>query len=199
MDDFVSLAELAAELGLDRSHTRDCVRRSGIRPRKVRSPGSVMGHTLVITHEEADHIRAAQRRGGDVRSSDWKPGCFFVVRLVPELDSCRVKLGFAHDVRARLGYLRLAAPTAALVRCWPCKQSWVGTVIDCLTAVGCSRISADVFQCDDVDRLVRRAAELFAHFPPPDRQLPVTVHVTQTRDAICDTWCGPTLRGNTDR
>src|SRR5262245_16954045 len=200
MDDFVSLAELAAELGLDRSHTRDCVRKSGIRPRKVRSPGTVPRYTLVLTHEEADSIRARLRCcAGDDLPPDCGPGCFFVVRLVPELDPRRIKLGFARDLRARLGYLRIAAPTAALVKCWPCKKTWVETVVDCLTAVGCSPISADVFECADVDALVRAAAQLFSVLPPiqqdlhllsPRRTKGVTVH---------DDWEGPVFRGTANR
>ncbi|HJZ91604.1 MAG TPA: hypothetical protein VKE40_12085 [Gemmataceae bacterium] len=194
MDDFVSLAELAAELGLDRSHTRDCVRRSGIRPRKIRCPGSVTRYTLVLTHEEAECIRAAQCRGSDDSTPDCGPGCFVVVRLVPDLDPRRIKVGFAHDVRARLAYLQMAAPTAALVKCWPCKQSWVGTVIDCVIAVGCTRISADVFECDDVNALVQRAGQLFSLLPTPRQDLPLSFPHFTMRDAVCDHPYGPGRR-----
>jgi hypothetical protein len=93
----------------------------------------------------------------------------------------------------------MAAPTAVLVMCWPCKQSWEGTVIDCLTAVGCSRISADVFEFDDVEALVQRAAELFSFLPPPQNVLPLpSIRCKTRRGTVCDDWDGPKLRVNKD-
>jgi hypothetical protein len=97
-----------------------------------------------------------------------------VIRLVPELDPRRVKLGFADEVNSRLTQHRTAAPTAVVIKTWPCKRSWEGTVMDCLSSYSCKLILNEVFECDDVDDLLRRGDALFALLPPPERRPPLS-------------------------
>jgi hypothetical protein len=94
-------------------------------------------------------------------------GVFYVIRLVPELDPRRLKLGFADDLQSRLGQHRTVAPTAAVIKSWPCKRAWEKTVMDCLTGANCRLILNEVFECDDVDDLIRCADNLFALLPDP--------------------------------
>src|SRR5262245_42566690 len=134
MEDYITLVQLAAELGLDRTHTRECMLQSGIRPRKVWL-SRTNRLSLVLTHEEAERIRARQR-GEACCEPNGKAdglGVFFVIGLVPDLDPNRVKVGFAYDVSARLSHLRTGAPTAVLLRSWSCKPAWQGAVLDGLT------------------------------------------------------------------
>src|SRR6516162_7596309 len=58
MEEFISLKQLAMELGMDRSNTRKYVLKSGIRPHKRRTPDSGRQLTLALTVEEATQIRA---------------------------------------------------------------------------------------------------------------------------------------------
>ena len=69
MEEFVSLKQLAAELGLDRSNTRKYVLKSGVRPHKRRTPDSGSQLTLALTMEEADRIRAKRRDEGFLGAS----------------------------------------------------------------------------------------------------------------------------------
>lgn len=178
MEEFVSLKQLATELGLDRSNTRKYVLKSGIRPHKRRTPDSGSQLTLALTLEEADRIRAKRREEGFLGASKAvakEVGYFYVIRLVPELDPRRVKLGFADDVAIRLAQHRTAAPTAVLVKYWPCKRSWEGTAIDCLAA-GCRLILNEVYECEDVDRLLVRGDQFFGLLHAPEEKMQLSEH-----------------------
>lgn len=179
MEEFVSLKQLAGELGLDRSNTRKYVLKSGVRPHKRRTPDSGSQLTLALTMEEAERIRAKRREEGflgSVKAVSKEAGFFYVIRLVPELDPQRIKLGFADDVGTRLAQHRTAAPTAVIVKCWPCKRSWEGTVIDCLSGVRCRLILNEVFECEDVDALVARGDQFFGLLPTPDERSQLSEH-----------------------
>jgi hypothetical protein len=178
VEEFISLKQLAAELGLDRSNARKYVLKSGVRPHKRRRPDSGSQLTLALTVEEADRIRAKRQEEGflDASKAVTKEfGYFYVIRLVPELDPRRVKLGFADDVGSRLAQHRTAAPTAALVKQWPCKRAWEVTVIDCLAA-GCRLILNEVYECEDITGLLARADQFFGLLPAPAEKMQLSEH-----------------------
>ena len=173
-DEFISLKQLADELEMDRSHARRYVLRLGIQPHKRRTPDSQNQLTLAVDTQEAELIRAKRREEGFIGST--KPiardaGVFYVIRLVPELDPRRVKLGFADDLNYRHSQHRTAAPTAIVVKSWPCKRAWEGTVMDCLTGSACRLILNEVFECEDVDSLIARGDQLFALLPDPGNRV----------------------------
>lgn len=173
MEEFISLKQLAKELELDRSNIRKYVLKSGIRPHKRRTPDSGGQLTLALTVEEATRIRAKRQEEGffgSMKLVSKETGFFYVIRLVPELDPRRIKLGFAEDVAVRLAQHKTAAPTAVLVKCWPCKRSWEGTAIDCLASSGCRLILNEVFECEDVEALIARGDQFFKLLPAPDQR-----------------------------
>jgi hypothetical protein len=91
-------------------------------------------------------------------------GVFYLIQLVPELDSRRIKLGFADDITSRLSQHQTAAPTAKLVKTWACKRTWEHTVIDCLS-INCSLILNEVYECEDIPLLIEKADQLFNLLP----------------------------------
>ncbi len=169
-DQLVPLRLLARELRVDRSHFRRYVLRLGITPQRRHTPDSGKKLVVTVTAEEADRIRAARREQGyDLQTgeADETVGVFYVVQLVPELDPNRVKLGFADDADTRLAQHRTAAPTARLLKTWPCKRSWEFTVIDALSTAGCKLILNEVYECCDLARLLAHGDQLFALLPDP--------------------------------
>jgi hypothetical protein len=177
-DDFVSLKQLAVEFSMDRSHMRKYVLKSGIQPHRRRTPDSGSQQTLALTPVEAESIRSKRREEGFLGSHKLAAkefGVFYLIQLVPELDPRRIKLGFADDIATRMGQHKTAAPTAALVKCWPCKRSWESTVIDCLS-VECKLILSEVYECDDVTGLVDKADRLFALLPDPDQRAELSAY-----------------------
>lgn len=170
-DDFVSLKLLAAELGLDRSNIRKYALKIGVKPHRRRTADSGGQLTLAVSSAEAEFIRTKRREQGFLESSrpvSAEVGVFYIIQLIPDLDPCRLKFGFADDIRARLDQHRTSAPTAAVVKTWPCRRAWEGTVIDCLAAAGCKLILNEVYECGDVTAIVGRADAIFALLPAPD-------------------------------
>ena len=167
---YISLKQLAEELGMDRSHCRRYVLKLGVEPQKHRTEDSGNQLALTVTAEEAEMIRQRRSEGGFLDST--KPvesnvGVFYIIQLVPELDPKRIKFGFADDAASRLGQHRTSAPTATVLKTWPCRRSWEGTIIDALSSFGCNLIMNEVFECSDLDTLTAKADELFSLLPDP--------------------------------
>lgn len=91
-------------------------------------------------------------------------GLFYVIQLFPDVAPGRVKLGFTTNIAGRLAAHRTTCPGAAVLRVWPCRKDWEAMAITC-AGQGCRRLSAEVFDCEDADRLVARAGEFFAIMP----------------------------------
>lgn len=174
--EYVSLKQLAEEIGMDRSHARRYVLRLGITPHKRRTADSQNQLALAVDQSEAELIRQTRRAEGFI--GDSKPiakdvGEFYIIRLVPELDHRRIKMGVADDLAARLSQHRTAAPTAQVVSSWPCNRSWENTVMDCLGGHKCRLILNEFFECDDIDGLLDIANQLFQILPDPAQKTPL--------------------------
>lgn len=184
-EEFVLLKTLADEFGLDRSNIRKYVKKIGVEPHYRRTPESKGQRTLAVTATEADLIRTRRREQGFLDASRpvvTEVGVFYIIQLVPELDSNRLKFGFADDVQTRLPQHRTSAPTAKVVKTWPCRRSWEGTVIDCLSAAGCRLILNEAYECDDLAAVVHRADAIFALLPAPDKRPSLSDHSPYSPD-----------------
>ena len=167
---FVYLRDIGEEFGLDGSNMRKWAIRCGVTPHKRRAPGRGNQSVLAVTEEEAVFLRlerASQGFGKNAVITEREVGVFYIIRLIPELDPNRIKFGFADDAVGRLTQHRTAAPTASIVKTWPCKRTWESAVIDCLSIPGCELIANEVFDCQDIDGLVEKADRLFALLPGP--------------------------------
>jgi hypothetical protein len=174
IDEFVSIKDLARRLGMDRSHARRYVLKLGYAFHKRRTADSGNQLTLCVTRAEADQIVSERAEKGFLEStvvavSD--VGLFYAIQLVPDLDPKRLKLGFAEDLEQRLSQHRTAAPTARVLRAWPCKRSWELTAIDALTHVNCRLILNEVFECDAPEALVERGDAFFSMLPQPNMRV----------------------------
>ena len=172
-DEFVSLKLLAPELGLDRSNMRKYALKVGVKPHKRRTPDSAGQLTLAVTAAEAEFLRTKRREQGFLEASrpvSPEVGSFYIIQLVPDLDPHRLKFGFADAIQCRLAQHRTSAPTAQVVKTWPCRRAWEGTVIDGLTAGACRLILNEVYECDDLATVVERGDAIFALLPPPDKR-----------------------------
>jgi len=175
-DEFVSIKDLAKRLGMDRSHARRYVLRLGYTFHKRRTQDSGSQLTLCVTCAEADQIVTQRADRGFIAStivavSD--VGVFYVIQLVPDLDPKRLKLGFAESLEQRLSQHRTAAPTARVLRAWPCKRTWELTAMDALTRADCRLILNEVFECDDPDLLLKRGDAFFSLLPEPEARAPL--------------------------
>ena len=157
-DEYISLKQLAGELGMDRSHARRYVLNLGVTPAKRRTPESGGQLTLTVSAQEAEFIRHTRGEQGFLDSQKAvtsEAGFFYAIQLVPELSPGRVKLGFADGVELRLAQHRTSAPTARLLRSWPCRRAWERTAIDALSAIGGVLVLNEVFEFQDIDEVLR--------------------------------------------
>ncbi len=195
-EEYVSLKDLASELGLDRSNMRKYVMKAGIQPHKRRTPDSGSQLTLVVTPDEADFVRQKRQDEGygtDTAVTVSDCGVFYVIQLVPELDPQRLKLGFAENLANRLSQHRTVAPTATLLKSWPCKRSWETTVMDALTVNHCRLILNEVFECDSYEELLSFADTLFSLLPDPEAKPRVSQHSPHVTPAHRDMARSPRL------
>ena len=178
-EDFVSLKELAETLGLDRSNTRKYVLKLGIKPHKRRTPNSKNQLSLAVTTEEAQRVireRETQGFTSSARIVESDTGVFYVIQLVPELDPKRIKLGFALDLKERLAQHKTSAPTATVLKAWPCRRAWELTAMDSISSANCRLILNEVFECDDLEALLQRGDQFFAVLPEPGKKRDLSDH-----------------------
>jgi len=169
MDEHITLRKLSEELPMNRSHLRKYILSKGISPVKIRTPESGNQLTLAITNGEAEFIRESREKGGFTYAApvDNNGGHFYLIQIVPDLDADRIKLGFETDVIARLEGHRTAAPTAELVKSWPCKRCWEKAAIDCAIQDSCELIGGEVYTCSNIDAMVERIDAFFDIMPSP--------------------------------
>ena len=169
MPGFVTIGNLAAELGIEKSNLRKYVIKNGFKPIPVR-PFESRGQAVhALTEEDADAIRDLRHREGYNGSipthSSNGDGYFYIVQVVPDVDPCRIKVGFAADVNSRLSAHRCVSPTACVLKSWPCKRSWETAAIASATRTGCRWIANEVFHAEVVEQIVKQADDFFAVMP----------------------------------
>jgi hypothetical protein len=172
---YVPLAELASAFGLDKSNTRKYALKAGFMFTRVRTPGTRGQLTLALPSDDADRLLERRQDEGYAIGGRTNPavalaiaderGCFYVIQVVPDLAPNRVKLGFAGDVESRLSAHRTVAPTARLVKAWPCRRAWEAAAIASITRSGSKLLGGEVYDCDDLATLVTRVEAFFALMP----------------------------------
>ena len=168
MPDYMTLRELADELGIHHSVLRKYIVKNSISTISVRPRGGHGQQAHALTLDDAKTVRALREQQGFGTagpSMDTGPGLFYLVQVVPDLDSHRIKLGFTCDMEARLGTYRCVSPTADLVKSWPCNRAWEVAAIASITRLGCRLIANEVFQCDYLDQVIKQGDEFFALMP----------------------------------
>ena len=167
--EYVTLKELAAELGLDKSNVRKYVLRQGFVPVSIRTGDSANQATLALTPEDAEAVRALRIKQGFAATFraplENGNGFFYVIQVVPDLDPLRVKLGWTSNTSSRLDAHRTAAPTAQLVKEWPCRKAWEIAAIHSVVRTDCTNIGNEVYRCGDLDALVERCEAFFDLMP----------------------------------
>jgi len=173
--ELVPLAEIAKRLGLDRSNARRWLLKNGFRFLRIRTPETKGQLTLAMPEQDvqaAIELRkrlgfsVGRQRGAAITSQDAENGgCFYVIQLVPEFEPNRIKLGFSTNIDKRLASYRTIAPTARLVKTWPCRFSWEQAAMACAVGDQCKRIGAEVYDCTDLDSVIARLDQFFHLMP----------------------------------
>ena len=167
MSDYVTVKDLAAELGMDRSGLRKYIIKSGFSLITIRGDTGAKNQSLIaLALEDAEGVRALRASQGfsktmraPIENGD---GFFYAIQVVPDLDPLRIKLGWTYNVSDRLSAHQTAAPTAVLLRSWPCRKVWEYAAMHSVTRIGCKHIGNEVYRCENIDDLLDRGDTFFA-------------------------------------
>jgi hypothetical protein len=147
MPELLKIAEIAKRLGVDLTTVRRLIAKESDVLRLTLHRGK--GDTLLLSKDDAEKLIASYeaRRGPIAENGESgadakydRYGYFYLIQLVPEALPNRVKIGFADSVEKRLAEHRTAAPTAKLLKSWPCKRSWDYAAMDSITRDGCKLV-----------------------------------------------------------
>ena len=180
MAEMVGIPEIAKRLKMDSSNVRRLIARESDNLGLELHRGK--GDKLLLSRDDADRLIASyeSRRGtverdGEDSSKYDRFGFFYLIQLVPEALPNRVKIGFADDVEKRLTEHRTAAPTARLLKAWPCKRSWDYAAMDSISREGCKLVLNEVYE-GALDGFIARGDVFFAVMPNPDIERELSEH-----------------------
>ncbi len=180
MADMVGLAEIAKRLSVSDRTVRRLIASESEALKLQLTRGK--GDKVFLSRDDAEKLIASYeaRRGPVTASGDEavgfdRYGYFYLIQLIPEALPNRVKIGFADNVDTRLAEHRTAAPTAKLVKSWPCKRSWDHAAMDSITREGCKLVSNEVFE-GLLEGFLSRAEQFFSVMPNPDSEVELSEH-----------------------
>jgi hypothetical protein len=174
MAEMVGIAEIAKRLSLDGTTVRRFIARENESLKLELLRGK--GDRLLLSRTDADRLIAAYeaRRGPVAEVEEGSPtddrfGFFYLIQLVPEALPNRVKIGFADNADKRLNEHRTAAPTAKILKSWPCKRSWDYAAMASITREGCKLVLNEVYE-GEVEGFIERGNQFFAVMPTPNSE-----------------------------
>ncbi len=180
MGEKLPLAEIAKRLNLDTSSVRRLIARESEALKLQLFRGK--SDKIFLSKEDAEKLIASYQAGRGVSTLSGpddvkydRYGYFYLIQLVPEALPNRVKIGFADNVEKRLEEHRTAAPTAKLLKAWPCKRSWDYAAMDSISRDGCKLVLNEVYE-GDLQGFIERAEQFFAVMPNPDSEKELSQH-----------------------
>ncbi len=178
MEDRVKFTEIAKRLDIDRSTVLRVVKRVsselGIEPIKGKQNVLFLSRAdaeTLISYYESQYNRS----GENIESSPSRFGFFYIIQLVPEAIPNRVKIGYTDNLEHRLSEHRTAAPTAKLLKSWPCKRSWDYAAMDCTTKEGCELVLNEVYE-GEIQGFIDRADKFFELMPDDSNKPNLSKH-----------------------
>jgi hypothetical protein len=176
-ENLISIIEFAETNGLRRQTVFKVLKRLGIEPTKARGDNRNRGQTIsYITEHDARKVLEAfttSRNTRDERDGEmaefldaalYDIGVFYLLRLEPEHDPNRFKVGFANNLNERLRQHRCSAPYTQVVKTWPCRRLWEKTAIECVTE-GSERLHTEVFRAQSLETVEAKCAQFFSIMP----------------------------------
>lgn len=172
-DGFVLLVDLANEFGIDRSSARKWVIQNGVEFIKVRG-GKENGYQpmIAVSNEDAETLRELRGSYGSphLTPNSEGNGQFYIIQTIPDIFPNRIKFGFTTNVESRLKSYLTITPTASVLQTWYCKPEWERAAIDSISRIGCTPVGVEVFDCGDIDELLKRSDAFFALMPSTDEE-----------------------------
>ena len=176
-ENLISVKEFAEANGLLRQTVFKVLKRLDVEPSKSRGGSQNRGQTIAyITEHDAHRVLEALASSRNFQSEQedeeadlpdavlYDIGVFYLLRLEPDHDPNRFKVGFASNLNERLRQHRCSAPFVQVVKTWPCRRLWEKTAIECVTD-GCERLHTEVFRAQSLEMVEAKCAQFFALMP----------------------------------
>jgi hypothetical protein len=171
-EDRIAIVDLADELQVRKQRLFKVLKRLGITATQRRDSGRRGQNVAVINATDAAAIRTELGRLAPVGPQDGTTvpvflddvGFFYLIRLEPNHDPGRFKVGFTTELDGRLQKHRCSAPFAEYMKTWPCRRVWERAAIDCATD-GCEKLHTEVFRTTALDKVATRADTFFSVMP----------------------------------
>ena len=180
MSELIGFAEIAKRLNLEVTAVRRLVARKSEELQLTLHRGK--GLKLFLNREDVDKLIADYEAKRGPLSSTLeeeakfdRAGSFYIIQLIPEALPNRVKVGYADNVDQRLNEHHTAAPTARLLKSWPCKRSWDYAAMDSITREDCKLVLNEVYE-GEIDGFVKRGDAFFALMPNPNNEKELSQH-----------------------
>jgi hypothetical protein len=172
MDERIAIVDLADELQVRKQRLFKLLGRLGIQPTQRRDSERRGQNVAVISAADAAALRKELARlssadsPGGVESPVFLDdvGFFYLIRLEPNHDPGRFKVGFTTELDGRLQKHRCSAPFAEYMKTWPCRRVWERAAIDCATD-DCEKLHTEVFRTASLDQVTARADTFFSVMP----------------------------------
>ena len=172
----IAIVDLADDLQVRKQRIFKILPRLGVRPTQRREASRGNQNVATVSQTEAVAIRAEIEKTAASSSSDGSRlgspaafysddiGFFYLMRLEPELDEGRFKVGFTMDLDGRFQKHRCSAPFVQYIDTWPCKRVWERAAIDCTTN-GCEQLHTEVFRAPSLEQVTTQAQSFFQMMP----------------------------------
>lgn len=172
----IAIVDLADDLQVRKQRIFKILPRLGIRSSQRREASRGNQNVATVSQSEAIAIRTEIEKSSGTPTGDSSlsggmgvfysddVGFFYLIRLEPEHDPGRFKLGFTMDLDGRLQKHRCSAPFAQYIGTWPCKRVWERAAIDCVTN-GCEQLHTEVYRTTSLEQISAQAKSFFAMMP----------------------------------
>lgn len=175
-NEMISVIEAGRQLERRKSTIFKVMKRLDIHAHKRRDSNSGNQVVAYLTHDDFIRVKETLIAGSSDKSEEGESGngdafisaeigVFYLIKLEPDHDPLRFKVGFAANINERLRALRCSAPFSIVVKSWPCRRLWEKTAIDCVT-FGCDRLHTEVFRCSSLETVTAKCEQFFGMMPP---------------------------------
>ena len=165
---YIAVSEVASALGKRKQSIFKIIKRLGIEKRFEKSDAAGGQKIAYISGGDFEIVKEHVQSSGKTSSIPFldsaSGGVFYLIRLEPEHDPTRFKLGFTSNIDERLRSHRTVAPYSKVIKTWPCKPLWEKTAIESI-ARGCEKVHTEVFR-GEVEVILDRCEQFFMLMPP---------------------------------
>lgn len=160
--DLVRITDVADRLGVTKDYALRLAKRFQLELH--------YGARRAVSVSSADADRLSELWTPRTTQSDSHSGCrnglgrYYLIQLMPESDTRRLKLGYTDSMPQRLADHRTTCPTLRLIKDWPCHRTWESAVTASLTRTDARSLGGEVYEADPTV-LIERGNAIFSLLP----------------------------------